>query len=152
KSLVYGAIKGMLATLDPHTIFLPPEEYDEMKTDTSGEFGGLGLEVEVRDERLQVVAPIDDTPASRAGIQPGDRILEIDGASTRGISVPEAVRRMRGPAGSKVSLTIFRVGFNAPRTFVLLRDRVRMVSVESKLYPGGHGYVRIKAFQDRTDQ
>jgi carboxyl-terminal processing protease len=152
KALIYGAIKGMLGTLDPHTLFMPPDEYSEMKTDTSGEFGGLGLEVTVTDDRLQVVSPIDDTPAARAGILAGDRILEIDGTSTKGMTVPEAVRKMRGPAGSRVKLTIFRGGFSEPRAFVLLRDRVRVVSVDSRLYPGGYGYVRIKSFQDRTDQ
>lgn len=150
-ALMYGAIKGMLSSLDPHTVFLPPDEYQAVRSDTSGEFGGLGVEISVGEEGLLVVAPIDDTPAARAGIQPGDRILAIDGESTKGISVPGAVKKMRGALGSKVTLTILREGFSAPRDFALLRDRVRIRSVESKLYDGGYGYVRIKSFQDRTD-
>lgn len=150
-ALIYGAIKGMLSSLDPHTVFLSPDEYQAVRSDTSGEFGGLGVEISIGDEGLVVVAPIDDTPAARAGIQSGDRILAIDGEPTKGINVPAAVKRMRGVLGSKVTLTILREGFSAPRDFSLLRDRVRVRSVESMLHEGGYGYVRIKSFQERTD-
>ncbi len=150
--LVYGAIKGMLSTLDPHTIFLPPDEYKAMRADTSGEFGGLGVEIAAGEDSLVVVAPIDDTPAARAGIQAGDKILAIDGESTKGMSVPVAVRRMRGELGTKVSLLLMREGFEAPLQLALLRDRVRVQSVEWRLYPDGRGYVRIKSFQERTDE
>lgn len=151
EKLVYGAIRGMLANLDPHTLFLAPEEYREMQADTSGEFGGLGIEIGARDDALVVVAPIDDTPAARAGIEPGDQLLAIDGESTKGMGVATAVRKLRGAPGTKATLRILRTGFAEPRDLVLLRDRVRVVSVESRLEPGGVGYVRIKSFQDRTD-
>lgn len=150
-ALMYGAIKGMLSTLDPHTIFLPPDEYQAMRADTSGEFGGLGIEIAADGQELVVVSPIDDTPAARAGIKTGDKILAIDGEKTKGMSVPAAVKRMRGQLGSRVTLTILRDGFAAPRDFALLRDRVRVRSVEAKLHKGGVGYIRIKSFQERTD-
>jgi len=150
--LIYGAIKGMLSTLDPHTIFLAPDEYAAMRADTSGEFGGLGVEIAAGEDALVVVAPIDDTPAARAGIQPGDRILAIDGESTKGMSVPVAVRRMRGELGTRVQLLLMREGFEAPLQLALLRDRVRVQSVEWRLYPDGRGYVRIKSFQEHTDE
>lgn len=151
EELVYDAIRGLLSNLDSHTLFLTPEEYREMQADTSGEFGGLGIEIASRDGGLVVVAPIDDTPAARAGIEPGDKLLAIDGESTEGLGVASAVRKLRGPPGSRVTLRIFREGFAEPRDLVLLRDRVRVVSVESRLEPGGVGYVRVKSFQDRTD-
>lgn len=150
--LIHAAIKGMLGTLDPHTIYLPPEEYRSVRSDTTGEFGGLGIEVTVDGESLLVVAPIDDTPAARAGIQSGDRILAIDGESTKGMNIATAVRRMRGELGTRVTLTVQRKGFDAPMNLVLLRDRIRVQSVEWRLYPAGRGYVRIKSFQERTDE
>jgi len=112
RQLMYGAIKGMLDTLDPHTLFMPPEAFKEMKIDTSGEFGGLGLEVAKKDEVITVINPIDETPASRAGILVGDQILKIDGESTKEMDVSHAIQKMRGPVGKKVSLTIMRRGFN----------------------------------------
>jgi len=150
--LIYDAIKGMLSSLDPHTTFLPPEEYQVMRADTSGEFGGLGVEISADEESLVVVAPIDDTPAARAGILAGDRILAIDGESTKGMGIATAVRRMRGELGTRVVLTVMREGFAEPLELALLRDRVRMRSVEWRLYPQGRGYVRIKSFQERTDE
>ena len=150
RQLVYGAIRGMLETLDPHTVFMPPEMFKEMKIDTSGEFGGLGLDVVKRGDALVVVSPLDDTPAARAGIQPGDEILAIDGESTEGMDVARASARMRGPAGQRVTLTLMRAGFQQPQDIVLLRDHVRIVSVQGALY-GGIGWVRLKNFQERTD-
>lgn len=149
--LIYGAIQGMLSTLDPHTQFLPPEEYREMRADTVGEFGGLGVELEGEAGQVLVHAPIEGTPASLGGILRGDRILAIDGVPTEGMNLNEAARKMRGPPGSKVALTILREGFAAPRDFVLLRDRIVVPAVEWRLLPGGRGYVRIKSFQERTD-
>ncbi|AKU90349.1 S41 family peptidase [Vulgatibacter incomptus] len=151
KKLVYGAVKGMLATLDPHSTFLPPDELREMRNDTAGEFGGLGVEISAGEDALLVVSPLDDSPASRAGILPGDRILAIDGERTKGMTVLAAVKRMRGEIGTKVAIELSRDGFKEPRTLTLQRDLVRVESVVSKLYPGGYGYVRIKSFQDRTD-
>lgn len=159
KQLLQGAIKGMIGTLDPHTVFMPPEVFKDMKADTSGEFGGLGIEltskVEVRGgvktEVLVVVAPIDDTPAARAGIKPGDIILKIDGEPTADMDLVTAVSRMRGPAGSKVILSVLREGFSEPRDLVLIRDHIRIVAVEGRLHDG-YGYVKIKNFQEHTDR
>ncbi len=150
KQLMYGAIKGMLETLDPHTVFMPPDQFKEMKIDTSGEFGGLGIEIAKKGDFIVVVAPIDDTPASRAGIRAGDQIFEIDGESTKGMELSRAIQKMRGPAGKKVMLTIMREGFSAPREIAIIRDHIRIVSVEGALY-GGIGHVKVKNFQERTD-
>jgi carboxyl-terminal processing protease len=150
RQLIYGAIKGLLDTLDPHTVFMPPEAFREMKIDTSGEFGGVGIEIAKKDQVMTVVSPIDETPAARAGIRTGDQILKIDGESTAEMDVTLAIQRMRGPAGRKVVLTIMREGFTMPRDLTLIRDRIRIVAVEGFLY-GGIGHVKIKNFQERTD-
>ncbi|HEY0838744.1 MAG TPA: S41 family peptidase [Vulgatibacter sp.] len=150
--LMRGAITGMLSVLDPYTVFLPAEDLEEMRSDTAGEFGGLGIEIGAEPEGLRVIAPLDETPAARAGLLAGDRILAIDGETTKGMTVIAAVKKMRGPPGTKVRLTLDRSGFSTPREIVLLRDRIQVESVLSKLYPGGFGYVRIKSFQERTDR
>src|SRR5258705_12503143 len=150
QQLMYGAIKGMLETLDPHTVFMPPDVFKEMKIDTSGEFGGLGIEIARKGDGIIVVAPIDDTPAQRAGIKSGDQILKIDDESCRTMELARAIQKMRGPAGKKVMLTIMREGFNQAREFAIIRDHIRIASVEGALY-GGVGYVKVKNFQERTD-
>jgi carboxyl-terminal processing protease len=150
KQLMYGAIKGMLDTLDPHTVFMPPDVFKEMKIDTSGEFGGLGLDIAKKGDVLVVVAPVDDTPAARAGVRAGDEILAIDGESTRSMDVARAAAKMRGPAGKRVTLTLMRPGFVQPQDITILRDHVRIVSAEGVLY-GSIGYVKVKNFQERTD-
>jgi carboxyl-terminal processing protease len=129
---------------------MPPDVFKEMKIDTSGEFGGLGIEVARKDERIVVVAPIDDTPAARAGIKAGDEIVRIDGEETQGLELARVLQKMRGPAGQKVLLTIMREGFSAPREIAIIRDHIRVVSVEGALHEG-YGHVRVKNFQDRTD-
>lgn len=151
-ALVYGAIRGMLGTLDPHTVFMDPREYRSLKDDTAGEFGGLGIELAIRGRDLVVLAPIDDTPASRAGIRAGDLITAIEGRRTRGLPLSGAIELLKGPPGSTVSLELFRDGFTAARRFTLVRDRIRVPAVESRLIDGRYGYVRIKSFQDRTDR
>jgi carboxyl-terminal processing protease len=150
RKLMHGAIKGMLETLDPHTLFMPPEVFKEMKIDTSGEFGGLGIEIARKGDRIVVVAPIDDTPAARAGVRSGDELLRIDDESTEGKDLPWALQKMRGPAGKRVLLTIMREGFSAPREIAIIRDHIRIVSIEGALH-GGIGHVKVKNFQDRTD-
>lgn len=150
QALIRGAIRGMLDTLDPHTQYIPPDVFKEVKIDTSGEFGGLGIELTRKNEQLVVVAPIDDTPAQRAGLKSGDQILRIDDEPTRAMDLARAIQKMRGPAGKKVLLTIMRDGFTAPREFVLLRDHIRITSVEGALY-GGFGHLKVKNFQERTD-
>jgi carboxyl-terminal processing protease len=150
QQLVYGAIKGMLDTLDPHTVFMPPDVFKEMKIDTSGEYGGLGIEIARRNDLIVVVSPIDDTPAQRAGIRPGDQIVKIDDELTRNMELARAIQKMHGPAGKKVLLTIMREGFTAPREFAIIRDHIRVASVEGELI-GGIAHVKVKNFQDRTD-
>ncbi|MFZ5442966.1 MAG: S41 family peptidase [Myxococcota bacterium] len=150
QQLMHGAIKGMLETLDPHTQFMPPDVFKEMKIDTSGEFGGLGIEIARKNDNIVVVAPIDDTPAQRSGIRSGDQIVKIDDEPTRNMELGRAIQKMRGPAGKKVLLTIMREGFTAPREFAIIRDHIRIASVESALY-GGIGHVKVKNFQERTD-
>ncbi|MEN9798448.1 MAG: hypothetical protein RL653_2144 [Pseudomonadota bacterium] len=150
QGLVYGALRGMVETLDPHSVFMPPDVFRALKADTSGEFGGLGLELARKEEGLVVVTPVDDAPAARAGILPGDLVVAIDGEPTRGMDVSVAVQRLRGRPGEKVRLTLLRQGFTAPREFVLVRDVVRVQALEAALH-GGYGHVRIKNFQERTD-
>jgi carboxyl-terminal processing protease len=150
QQLVHGAIKGMLETLDPHTVFMPPDVFKEMKIDTSGEFGGLGIEIAKKNDVLVVVTPIDDTPAARAGVKAGDQVIKIDDEPTRSMDLARAKQKMRGPAGKKVTLTLMRDGFSAPRDIVIIRDHIRIASVDGALY-GGIGHIRVKNFQERTD-
>ncbi|ATB27951.1 S41 family peptidase [Melittangium boletus] len=149
RKLMYGAIQGMLETLDPHTVFMPPEVFKEMKIDTSGEFGGVGLEVARQGEGFVVSAALDETPAARAGIRVGDALVAIDGERVRGLSLQDVLQRLRGPAGKRVLLTLMREGFSAPRELALIRDHIRIIAVEGALY-GGVAHVRVKSFQDRT--
>ena len=154
KELVYGAIEGMVGRLDPHSLFMRPDIYRQMRDETTGEFDGLGLEVTIKDDALMVVSPIADSPADRAGIQPGDRILKIDGTATRDMTLLDAIRKMKGPAGTKVLLEVMREGFAAPQSLTLVRDHVRTVSVEWRVVDAerGYVYVKVKSFQDRTDR
>jgi carboxyl-terminal processing protease len=149
--LIYGAIDGMVRTLDPHSNFMDPRAYSAFKEETDGEYGGVGLELGSRADQLVVVAPLQDSPAARAGVLPGDKVLEIDAVSTRGMREDEAKHALNGPPGTRVVLKLGREGWPEPRTFPLLRDVVRIVSVEEKLFDKKLGYVRIKSFQDRTD-
>ncbi len=150
QQLMYGAIQGMLDKLDPHTVFMPPDVFRELKLDTSGEFAGLGMELARENEKLVVVAPVDGAPAARAGVRAGDEIVRIDGVSTQGMPLAEALRRMRGAAGEKVTLGLLRTGFRAPQDIAVVREHLRIVSVEGTLYEG-LAHVRLKNFQDRTD-
>jgi len=152
KKLVYGAINGMLSSLDPHSSFMPPDSYKEMKVDTKGAFGGLGIEISIKDGVLTVISPIEDTPAFKAGIKAGDMILKIDDKFTKDLNINDAVKRMRGLKGSKVLLTIMREGFEKPKEFPLVRDIIQVKSVRSHLMEGGYGYVRIAQFQEKTDE
>jgi carboxyl-terminal processing protease len=151
KKLIYGAINGMLSSLDPHSSFMPPEMYKEMKIETKGSFGGLGIEISIKDGLLTVISPIEDTPAYKAGIKAGDQILKIDSKFTKDLSVMEAVKRMRGTKGTKVILTIMREGFEKPKEFPLTRDVIQVKSVKFKTLDDGFGYIRIAQFQEKTD-
>ena len=152
QDLIYGAIEGMLASLDPHSGFMPPEIYKEMKVDTRGEFGGLGIEISLRDDVLTVVSPIEDTPASRAGLQSGDHILKINDQYTKDMEIMEAVQLMRGVPGTSVTLTIMRDAFEKPQPFTLEREVIKVKSVKSKILEDGFGYVRLTQFQERSDE
>jgi len=152
KKLIYGAINGMLASLDPHSSFMSPESYKEMKIDTKGAFGGLGIEISIKDGVLTVISPIEDTPAFRAGIKAGDMILKIDDKFTKDLNINEAVKRMRGIKGTKVVLTIMRDGFDKPKEFPITRDIIQVKSVRSKLLEDGYAYIRIAQFQEKTDE
>jgi len=151
KDLVQGAIKGMLETLDPHSAFLPPSAFKEMQEDTKGRFEGLGIEITVKDGVLTVVSPIEDTPAFKAGILAGDQILKIEAETTKDMNLLEAVKRLRGPKGSKVTITIMREGFGKPREFTLVREVIPIRSVRHELLEKHYGYIRISQFQEKTD-
>ncbi len=149
--VVEGAIQGMLSSLDPHSAYLDPEVYREMKTETSGKFGGLGIEVSTVDGYLTVVSPIDETPAQRAGIKAGDRILKINGQSTKLLGVPAAVQMMRGKVGEPVKLQIGRAG-EPPMDLTLTRESIRMQSVRWARVEGDIGYVRVSSFMETTSE
>ncbi|TBU87433.1 S41 family peptidase [Phytopseudomonas dryadis] len=151
KTLLENAIKGMLSNLDPHSAYLDPQAFLELQESTSGEFGGLGIEVGMEDGFVKVVSPIDDTPASRAGIQPGDLIVKIDGKPTKGLSMMEAVEKMRGKAGSKIVLTLVRDG-GRPFDVELARAVIKVTSVKSQLLDPGYGYIRVTQFQVNTGE
>jgi carboxyl-terminal processing protease len=150
KDIIYNAIKGTLRGLDPHSSFLDPEMYREMQVETSGSFGGLGIEITLRDDVLTVVAPIEGTPAYRAGIQPGDRILKIEGLSTKDMQLADAVKRMRGKPGSKITITIVREGWTEPKEFLITREQIRVQSVKSNQLEPGIEYIRLRQFQEQT--
>jgi carboxyl-terminal processing protease len=140
----------MLASLDPHSGFMPPEMFKEMQIDTSGEFGGVGIEITVKDGILTIVSPIEDTPAYRAGLEAGDQILKIEEKFTKDMGIMEAVKMMRGPKGSKVSITIMRDSFDKPREFILVRELIKIRSIKARTLEDGFGYVRVTQFQERT--
>ena len=152
RRLLYSAIRGMLKSLDPHTVFMTPEEFKSMQEDTSGHFGGVGIELAVRERQLVVVAPIDDTPAARAGVMAGDRIVKIDGDSTKRMDVLEASRRIKGVPGTKVVLTIDRDDFDKPKDFILIRQRIRLNPIEKDMPIPGYGLLKIRAFTERTER
>jgi carboxyl-terminal processing protease len=150
KDLVYGAVRGMLATLDPHSAFMPPDVYKEVQVETKGEFGGVGIQIGMKESRLTVIAPIDGTPAERAGVKPSDVILKVNNDTTKDMTLMDAVQKMRGPKGTKVTLTIQREGVPEPLVFVLTREIIKIESVKSKMLEGNIGYVRLTQFQDQT--
>jgi carboxyl-terminal processing protease len=152
KRLIYGGIKGMLGELDPHTNFLPPEIYKEFEKETSGEFGGIGVEIAAQDGVLIVVAPIEDTPAWRAGIEPGDKIVGVNGKPTKGMSIAEAAKEMRGELGSPVELTIARDSFEVPKVFKIVRAVVKLSSVKYQAYSPEYAYIRITSFIESTSK
>src|SRR5512133_551070 len=154
KDLVYGAIDGMMAKLDPHSVFMRPDVYRQMRDETTGEFDGLGLELTIVEGEVTVISPVAESPGERAGIRPGDKILSIDGTPTRDMPLTEAIRRMKGSAGTKATLEIMREGFASPQKLVLVRDRIRTQSVDMRVLDPDrrYAYVRVRTFQERTDR
>ena len=148
--LLDGAIRGMVGALDPHSSYLNREEYALLQSDTSGDFGGVGVEIDARGEYLMVVAPIATSPAERAGVRAGDEIVSIEGRDARGMSVDEAVRRMRGAAGTRVRVVLRRRGAADPIRLELVREVVHVTSVDAELLPERIGYVNLKSFQDHA--
>ncbi|MDP2279544.1 MAG: PDZ domain-containing protein, partial [Nitrospirota bacterium] len=139
KDLIYGAIKGMLNSLDPHSAFMPPEAYKDMQLDTKGEFGGIGIQIGLKDGVLTVIAPIEDTPAYNAGLKSGDKIIKINGESTRDMGLHDAVSKMRGQKGTPVAITIMREGWKDTKDFTIVRDVIKVRSVKSKVIENNIG-------------
>lgn len=150
KTLLEHAIRGMLDQLDPHSSYLDASSFDDLQVHTTGEFGGLGIEVGAEDGFVKVIAPIDDTPAARAGIEAGDLIIKIDDTTLKGLSLNDAVERMRGPKGSKIVLTIVREGVDQPFDVTLVRDTIKVRSVRTEILDERFLYIRIAQFQVNT--
>lgn len=150
KKLINDAIKGMLTGLDPHSDYMDPDEFKDLREKTQGEFGGLGIEIGPEDGLIKVVAPYEDTPAQKAGIKSGDYIVKIDDTPVRGMSLNDAVKRMRGKPGTRVTLTLARKNVDKPIVLTLTRAIIRTKSVKFKLLEPGYGYVRVSQFQEHT--
>lgn len=149
-TMVDGAIKGMVKALDPHTSYLPPVSYKEMQVQTTGKFGGLGIEISIRDGVLTVVSPIEGTPAFKVGVKPGDKIIKIEDESTLDMTLQDAVSLLRGETGEPVDITIFRESFKVPKKFTIVRDIIKVRSVVKKLYKKDIGYIKIRSFSKNT--
>ena len=152
KDMIESAIRGMLSSLDPHSNFLNIEEFTELKVGTTGEFGGLGIEVTMEDGFVKVVSPIDDTPAFRAGVQAGDLVIRLDETPVKGMTLNDAVKIMRGKPGIDIDLTIIREGEEKPLNIVITRDIIKITSVKNRILEKGFGYLRVTSFQTRTTE
>ena len=152
EKLITGAIEGMLGSLDPHSSYLTEDAYRELQTETEGRFGGLGLEITVRNGVLTVISPIEGTPAARAGVQPGDQVVGIDDRSTEELGLADAVKRLRGPKGSSVTISVRREGQEKLLKFTIVRDVIEISSVRAHVLESGFLYARIAQFQDRTSE
>ncbi len=150
KKLIEGAINGMMKSLDPHSTYMTADMYKELEVETRGSFGGIGIEITIKKDVLTVVAPIEDTPAFNAGIKAGDQIIQIDGKSTKDITIMEAVKKLRGPKDSRVTITIMRENLTKPKEFVITRDIIKIKSIKSKIFDDRIGYIRVSSFQERT--
>ncbi len=153
KDLIYGALKGMLASLDPHSSFMDPETYNELRVDTEGKFGGLGIEITVKDGLLTVVTPIEDTPAWKAGVKPNDRIVKINNELTRDMTLTDAVKKMRGKPGEAVTITVLRESEKRVLDFKIVRDIIKIRDIkEARILENGIGYIRLVEFRENTYQ
>lgn len=152
KKILEDAIRGMLSGLDPHSTYLDEEQYNELKVGTTGQFGGLGIEVGLENGFIKVISPIDDTPAQRAGVKAGDLIIRLDEKPVKGMSLEDAVKIMRGEPGSEITLTVVRENEEQPLTITIVRDIIQVKSVKSRLLEDGYGYIRISSFQSGTGE
>lgn len=151
KTLIYGALKGMVQSLDKFSEFMDPESYAEMKVETEGEFGGIGIEIAIKDDLLTVIAPIDDTPAFKAGVKAGDRIVKIDKDITRGITLVEAVKKLRGKPGTPVTITVLRESESKVLDFSITRDTIKVKSIKNpRILEDKIGYIKLSIFQERS--
>ena len=150
KVIIEGAIKGMTRSLDPHSSFMNADMYKELQVDTKGAFGGLGIEISIQNDIITVVSPIEDTPAYKAGVKALDQIIAIEGESTKGFSLFDAVQRLRGPKGTQVTISIMREGFDKPRDFTITRDIIKIISVKHRMLENRIGYIRIASFHENT--
>lgn len=151
EKLIYGAMKGMLSSLDPYSQFMDPETYNEMKVETEGEFGGIGIEITIKDDLLTIISPIDDTPAYAAGLKAGDKIVKIDGELTRDLMLMEAVKKLRGKPGTKVNITVLRESEKKLLDFTITRSIIKIESIKkAEFIEGGIGYIRLVEFQEKT--
>jgi len=151
KDLIYGALKGMLASLDPYSQFMDPDTYNEMKVETEGEFGGIGIEITLKDDLLTIISPIDDTPAYKAGLMAGDKIVKIDGAITKDLTLIEAVKKLRGRPGTDVNIIVLREADKKLLEFTITRAIIKIASIKkAEILESGIGYVRLSEFQENT--
>ena len=150
KKLITYAISGMLSNLDPHSAYLDADAFKDLQVSTQGEFGGLGIEVGMEDGFVKVVAPIEDTPAYRAGIKAGDLIIKLDDTAVKGLTLSDAVKKMRGKPKTAIRLTVVRKGESKPLEFEIVRDKIKVQSVKSKVVEPGYGYLRVTQFQEET--
>lgn len=150
--LMVGAIRGMMKTLDPHSSYMTPEFYQEMQMETEGEFEGLGIEITIKDDYVTVISPIEESPAFKAGLKSGDKIIKVDGQTTKDMSIMDAVKLMRGKQGTSVVVTIFREGFEEPKDITIVRQTIHVRSVKSTLIENHFGYVKIRSFTKNTSE
>jgi len=148
--IIYESIKGMVKNLDPHSSFMPPQVYKELQVETKGKFGGLGIEISIKDRYLIIISPIEDTPAFRAGLKSGDKIIKIEDNSTKDMDIMDAIKLMRGDPGTKINITIERKGLKKLKNFIITRDIINIKSVKPQIIENKYGYIRISQFQENT--
>ncbi|MBU1888087.1 MAG: S41 family peptidase, partial [Candidatus Omnitrophica bacterium] len=153
KDLIYGALKGMLSSLDPYSQFMDPETYNEMKIETEGEFGGIGIEITIQDNLLTIITPIDDTPAFKIGLKAGDKIVKIEGEITKDLTLIEAVKKLRGKPGTNVNITVLRESEKKLLDFAIIRSIIKLESIKkAEIIESGIGYIRLAEFQEKTQR
>jgi carboxyl-terminal processing protease len=150
EEVIQGAIKGMLVTLDPHSSFMKPDDFKELQIETKGSFSGIGIEITIKDNMLTVVSPIEGTPAFKEGLKANDKIVKIEGEPTKDLTLMEAVKKLRGPKGTKVTISIHREGWHELKEVTIVRNVIPLISVKSKMLEPGYGYIRINNFQAKT--